>query len=48
MPVWSQKGDKIAFVSFAYGNAEILYMNRDGAEQMRITTNDGMDTEPDW
>ena len=48
MPDWSQSGDKIVFVSLAYGNSEILYMNRDGTEQTRLTTNEGTDTQPDW
>ena len=48
MPVWSASEDRIAFVSYAYGNAEILYMNADGTGQMRLTVNDAMDTHPDW
>ena len=47
-PDWSSSGDKIAFVSYAHGNAEILYMNGDGTQQHRITNNDHPDTNPNW
>jgi Tol biopolymer transport system component len=42
-PVWSPKGDKIAFVSNLAGNWQIYLMNVDGTEQTRLTHSDADD-----
>lgn len=47
-PVWSPDGDRIAFVSDLFGESEILVMDKDGANQQRLTHNDVRDYSPDW
>ena len=40
-PVWSPKGDKIAFASDRYGNFDIYTINVDGSDLRRLTTISG-------
>ena len=40
-PVWSPKGDKIAFASDRYGNFDIYTINPDGSDLRRLTTLSG-------
>ena len=47
-PVWSQDGDRIAFVSYLDGDGEIFTMNTKGEDQVRITNNSSEDTNPTW
>ena len=47
-PVWSPAGDKIAFVSYLDGDAEIFFMSHDGKDQVRLTDNEFEDTDPTW
>ncbi len=43
LPVWSPKGDKIAFVSNRSGNWQIFLMNVDGTDQVRLTSGEADD-----
>ena len=45
---WSPDGSKIAFGTTRTGNADILIMNADGSNQVRVTTFGGLDLWPDW
>jgi hypothetical protein len=48
-PVWSPRGDRIAFVSTAPGNDEIFVINPDGTNMHRLTTNTWeWDKHPSW
>jgi hypothetical protein len=48
-PVWSPRGDRIAFVSTAPGNDEIFVINPDGTDMRRLTTNTWeWDKHPSW
>ena len=39
---------KIVFTTTRDGNAEIYVMNTDGSEQVRLTDNPGVDSDPTW
>ena len=47
-PVWSPNGNRVAFVSYLDGDADIFVMNADGSQQTRITTNTARDIHPSW
>ena len=47
-PVWSPKGDRIAFRSYLDGNAEIFTMDTNGGSLTRITNNLAEDFIPVW
>ena len=48
-PVWSPRGDKIAFVSEKTGNDEIWVINADGSGEMQLTHNTWeWDKFPSW
>ncbi len=48
-PVWSPKGDPIAFVSAESGNDEIYLINADGSDLRQLTTNEWQwDKHPSW
>ncbi len=47
-PAFSKDGEKLAFVSFRDGNAEIYAMNSDGSDQQNLTNNPAMDIDPNW
>jgi len=48
MPCWSPDGKKIAFAAKKDGNRDIFYMNADGSNITRLTTNPGDDVNPSW
>jgi Tol biopolymer transport system component len=47
-PVWSPKGDKIAFSSGPAGNQRLYVMNANGSNQMRLTNSNGNEWGPSW
>jgi Tol biopolymer transport system component len=48
-PAWSPDGQRIAFVSYRDGNAEIYIMDTDGENQRNLTDRpEMMDFSPDW
>jgi len=48
-PVWSPRGDRLAFVSTEPGNDEIYTIGIDGTGQERLTFNDWeWDKHPTW
>ncbi|MBN1947874.1 MAG: PD40 domain-containing protein [Bradymonadales bacterium] len=47
-PIWSPRGNRIAFVSDRSGNPQIYLMNADGADQRRITFAGNYNTTPAW
>lgn len=47
-PCWSPDGTKIAFSAKKNGNIDIYYMNADGSNIIRLTTNPAYDGGPSW
>ena len=47
-PVWSPRGDRIAFTSFRTGDYEIYTMRPDGSEIKQLTESHGNEGHPIW
>jgi TolB protein len=47
-PVWSPDGERIAFVSWLDGDAEIYSVRRDGSDMRNLTRSSGWDVSPSW
>ena len=47
-PSWSPDGARVAFARAARGDFEIFAMERDGADVLQITDEDGRFTNPRW
>lgn len=47
-PAWSPDGERLAFVSYRDGNAEIYVGDDDGGIQSRLTTDPSDDLDPAW
>jgi Tol biopolymer transport system component len=47
-PAWSSDGQRLAFVSYRDGNAEIYVMQSDGTQQQRLTIDVSLDRDPVW
>ncbi|MBV9230013.1 MAG: PD40 domain-containing protein [Chloroflexi bacterium] len=47
-PVWSPKGDKIAFSAGPAGNQRLYVMNADGSHQTRLTSSNANEWGPSW
>jgi TolB protein len=47
-PCWSPDGKKIAFSAKKNGNIDVYYMNADGSDITRLTTNPAYDGGPSW
>lgn len=47
-PVWSPDGERIAFVSWVDGDAEIYSARRDGSDMRNLTRSRGWDVSPSW
>jgi TolB protein len=47
-PIWSPRGDQIAFVSERDGNTEIYVVSSNGSSLMNLTANAAFDLHPIW
>jgi len=47
-PMWSPRGDQIAFCSFRDGDFDIYTMRTDGSEVRKLTNSRGNDAHPTW
>lgn len=47
-PAWSPDGDRIAFVSYRGGAAELWVMNADGSDPVRLLESAGEVQNPEW
>jgi Tol biopolymer transport system component len=47
-PMWSPKGDRIAFSRLAHGNFDIYSIRPDGTDLRRLTDAEGNDSHPAW
>ena len=47
-PMWSPRGDLIAFCSFRDGDFDIYTMRTDGSEVRKLTNSHGNDAHPTW
>ncbi len=47
-PMWSPDGKRIVFESTRSGNLEVYVMKADGADQTRLTNDNGNDASPSW
>ncbi|MBI2172245.1 MAG: PD40 domain-containing protein [Chloroflexi bacterium] len=48
LPLWSPKGDRIAFMSERDGTSEVYVMRSDGSQQARLTTNETREYHLAW
>ncbi|MCH7574480.1 MAG: PD40 domain-containing protein [Candidatus Marinimicrobia bacterium] len=47
-PAWSPYGNRIVYVSWEDGDAEVFIMNRDGTGKTQLTNADRRDESPSW